>query len=124
MSEPGGLEAEVAWRAVRGGQEVAPRHALDDAIADRCDGESVGEREPVPRQRAGNLWLEKQITREQVAREGERAVRLAVGRDEGELRRVGDRVGVRGPGQMPQLSTSRIDETALQMLKEWVAAMR
>ena len=30
------------------------------------------------------------------------------------------RVGVRGPGQMPQLSTNRIDEKALQMLKEWV----
>ena len=34
------------------------------------------------------------------------------------------RVGIRGPGQMPQLSTNRIDERALQMLKEWVAEMR
>ena len=33
------------------------------------------------------------------------------------------RVGVRGPGQMPQLSTNRIDEKALQMLKEWVESM-
>ena len=34
------------------------------------------------------------------------------------------RVGVRGPGQMPQLSTNRIDEKALQMLKEWVEGMK
>ena len=34
------------------------------------------------------------------------------------------RVGIRGPGQMPQLSTNRIDEKALQMLKEWVEGMR
>ena len=34
------------------------------------------------------------------------------------------RVGMRGPGQMPQLSTNRIDEKALQMLKKWVAEMR
>ena len=34
------------------------------------------------------------------------------------------RVGIRGPGQMPQLSTNRVDEKALQMLKDWVAGMR
>ncbi len=34
------------------------------------------------------------------------------------------RVGIRGPGQMPQLSTNRIDEKALQMLKEWITEMR
>ena len=34
------------------------------------------------------------------------------------------RVGIRGPGQMPQLSTNRVDEKALQMLKEWVDGMR
>ena len=34
------------------------------------------------------------------------------------------RVGIRGPGQMPQLSTNRIDEKATQMLKEWIKEMR
>ena len=34
------------------------------------------------------------------------------------------RVGIRGPGQMPQLSTNRIDEKGLEMLKEWVSQMR
>lgn len=34
------------------------------------------------------------------------------------------RVGIRGPGQMPQLSTNRVDEKSLQMLKEWVSGMK
>jgi mono/diheme cytochrome c family protein len=34
------------------------------------------------------------------------------------------RVGTRGPGQMPPLSTSRVDEAGLAMLREWVATMR
>ena len=34
------------------------------------------------------------------------------------------RAGIRGPGQMPQLSTNRIDEKALKMLKEWIDSMQ
>ena len=34
------------------------------------------------------------------------------------------RVGTRGPGQMPPLSTYRTDETGLALLREWVAAMK
>ncbi len=34
------------------------------------------------------------------------------------------RMGIRGPGQMPQLSTSQVDDKAVQMLKEWVLGMR
>ncbi len=34
------------------------------------------------------------------------------------------RVGIRGPGQMPQLATNRVDEKALEMLKEWVSSLR
>jgi uncharacterized repeat protein (TIGR03806 family) len=34
------------------------------------------------------------------------------------------RVGMRGPGQMPPLSTNRIDEAGLALLREWVAAMK
>ncbi len=33
------------------------------------------------------------------------------------------RVGIRGPGQMPQLATSIVDTKALEMLKEWVKQM-
>jgi len=34
------------------------------------------------------------------------------------------RVGGRGPGQMPPLSTSLIDEPALEMLRTWVRGMQ
>ena len=34
------------------------------------------------------------------------------------------RVGIRGPGQMPQLSTNRVDVEALKMLREWVSRMK
>ena len=34
------------------------------------------------------------------------------------------RVGIRGPGQMPQLSTNRVDVEALKMLREWVIGMK
>ena len=34
------------------------------------------------------------------------------------------RVGTRGPGQMPPLSTNRIDEAGLALLREWIAAMK
>jgi uncharacterized repeat protein (TIGR03806 family) len=34
------------------------------------------------------------------------------------------RVGCRGPGQMPPLATSLVDEPALQMLRDWVRAMK
>ena len=34
------------------------------------------------------------------------------------------RMGCRGPGQMPPLATSRVDEAALQMLRGWVKEMR
>jgi mono/diheme cytochrome c family protein len=33
------------------------------------------------------------------------------------------RMSTRGPGQMPPLATTRVDEEALRMLREWVAAM-
>ena len=34
------------------------------------------------------------------------------------------RLGHRGPGQMPPLATSLVDEPAVQMLKEWVQGMK
>jgi mono/diheme cytochrome c family protein len=34
------------------------------------------------------------------------------------------RVSIRGPGQMPQLSTNRVDQQAVDMLRAWVEAMR
>jgi uncharacterized repeat protein (TIGR03806 family) len=34
------------------------------------------------------------------------------------------RVGCRGPGQMPPLATSLVDEQALEMLREWVRRMK
>ena len=34
------------------------------------------------------------------------------------------RVGMRGPGQMPQLSTNRVDQKAVEMLRDWIAGMR
>ncbi|HET6575827.1 MAG TPA: PQQ-dependent sugar dehydrogenase [Fimbriiglobus sp.] len=34
------------------------------------------------------------------------------------------RVGTRGPGQMPPLSTNRVDEAGLALLRGWVAAMK
>ena len=34
------------------------------------------------------------------------------------------RVGIRGPGQMPQLSTNLVDEKSLAMLREWVTGMK
>ncbi len=34
------------------------------------------------------------------------------------------RVGIRGPGQMPQLSTNRIDQKSLAMLKAWVTEIK
>lgn len=34
------------------------------------------------------------------------------------------RVGMRGPGQMPQLATNRVDEAAMKMLRQWVTEMK
>ena len=34
------------------------------------------------------------------------------------------RMGCRGPGQMPPLATSLVDEAAVQMLREWVRGMK
>jgi mono/diheme cytochrome c family protein len=34
------------------------------------------------------------------------------------------RVGCRGPGQMPPLATSMVDEPALAMLREWVKSLK
>jgi hypothetical protein len=34
------------------------------------------------------------------------------------------RVSTRGPGQMPPLATSRVDEDAVKMLREWIRAMK
>jgi hypothetical protein len=34
------------------------------------------------------------------------------------------RVGARGPGQMPPLSTNRADEAGLKLLREWVTSLR
>jgi uncharacterized repeat protein (TIGR03806 family) len=34
------------------------------------------------------------------------------------------RIGIRGPGQMPQLATTIVDQRSLEMLKRWVAEMR
>ncbi len=34
------------------------------------------------------------------------------------------RVGIRGPGQMPQLGTERVDQAAWQMLREWIATLQ
>jgi hypothetical protein len=34
------------------------------------------------------------------------------------------RVGTRGPGQMPQLSTNRVDEKSFAMLKAWIAEIK
>src|SRR5262249_26013140 len=34
------------------------------------------------------------------------------------------RMGCRGPGQMPPLATSLVDEPAVQMLREWVRGMK
>jgi glucose/arabinose dehydrogenase len=34
------------------------------------------------------------------------------------------RVGTRGPGQMPPLSTNRVDEAGLKLLREWVAGLK
>lgn len=34
------------------------------------------------------------------------------------------RVGMRGPGQMPQLGTERVDRAAWQMLREWIATLQ
>jgi hypothetical protein len=34
------------------------------------------------------------------------------------------RISIRGTGQMPPLATSRVDEPALKMLREWVASLQ
>ena len=34
------------------------------------------------------------------------------------------RIGLRGPGQMPPLATSRVDEEALAMMREWVKSLK
>ena len=34
------------------------------------------------------------------------------------------RVARRGPGQMPQLATSRPDEPAVEMLRQWILEMK
>ncbi len=33
------------------------------------------------------------------------------------------RVAIRGPGQMPQLATSRVDESAVELLRAWIAGL-
>jgi hypothetical protein len=34
------------------------------------------------------------------------------------------RVGTRGTGQMPPLSSHRVDERGLELLREWVKSMK
>ncbi len=34
------------------------------------------------------------------------------------------RVGTRGPGQMPPLSTDWVDEAGLELLRDWVAGLK
>jgi mono/diheme cytochrome c family protein len=34
------------------------------------------------------------------------------------------RIGLRGPGQMPPLSTNRVDEPGLAMMREWIRGLK
>ena len=34
------------------------------------------------------------------------------------------RIGLRGPGQMPPLSSSRVDEKGLELMREWVKGLK